>query len=71
MDQELKENVNNEEMLDSIKSRQIVQEIMNFGVNDFQIKKIIKFLALELECRETMLKIYGALEEEPESQIEL
>lgn len=70
MDQELEGKVK-EDMLDSIKSRQIVQEIMNFGVNDFQIKKIIKFLALELENRDTMLKIYGALEEEPESQIEL
>ena len=33
---------NNEvDVLDSVKSREIVQEILRFGVNDEQIKKII------------------------------
>ena len=34
--------------VDSIKSRQIVSEILDFGVNQYQLKKILKFLALEL-----------------------
>jgi hypothetical protein len=37
------------EMLDSIKARDIVRVIMDYGVNDNQVRKIIKFLSLELE----------------------
>lgn len=37
------------EMLDSIKARDIVKVIMDYGVNDNQVRKIIKFLLLELE----------------------
>lgn len=37
------------EMLDSIKARDIVRVIMDYGVNDKQVRKIIKFLSLELE----------------------
>lgn len=58
----------NKVTLDSLRSREIVQEIMNFGVDDFQIRKIIKFLALELEDRETMLNICSALEEDVEQK---
>lgn len=43
------------------KARLIVQEIMNFGVNDSQIREIIRILALELEDRDSMLKIYEFL----------
>ena len=39
----------NNQILDSAKSREIVSEILDFGVNQYQIKKIIKFLSLELE----------------------
>jgi hypothetical protein len=37
------------DVLDSIKARKIVKEIMDFGVNDKQLQKIIRFLSLELE----------------------
>lgn len=43
-----------ENVLESIKSREIVQEILRFGVNQNQILKIIYFLCLELEDRETL-----------------
>ena len=62
---------NEVDVLDSIKSREIVQEILRFGVNDEQIKKIIKLLALEIVDRELMLKIVKTLEGEEDNQIEL
>ncbi len=37
------------DVLDSIKARKIVKEIMDFGVSDRQLQKIIRFLSLELE----------------------
>lgn len=52
---------------DRAKARAIVGEILDFGVNDKQILEIIKLLALELENREIMLKIYeflGSAEED-------
>jgi len=53
-------------MLESSRSREIVQEILNFGVNDFQIKKIIKFLSLELEDRKLMQEIVKIITEDLE-----
>ena len=53
-------------------ARQIVQEILNFGVNDAVVREIIRQLALELEDREVMLKIFeflGSSEEQVESKI--
>ena len=41
----------------TIKCRQIVKEILDFGVSDFQKIKIIELLGMELENREHMLKI--------------
>lgn len=69
----LKEKIENLDVLDSVKAREIVQEILNFGVNDFQVRKIIKMLALELEDRDLMISICKVLDEEPEekSKIEL
>jgi len=64
MNESLESTLKEKDALDSLKSREIVKEIMNFGVNDFQIRKIIKFLALELESRETMLNICNALKED-------
>mgnify|MGYP001410146642 CR=1 FL=1 len=55
--------------LESIKCRQIVSEIMNFGVTQNQIEILIKLLALELEDREKMISIRNCLEA-PENQIE-
>jgi hypothetical protein len=54
------------DVLDSIKAREIVHEILNFGVNEFQKKKIIKLLALELEDREVMVKICEIFSENEE-----
>jgi len=62
------------DVLDSIKAREIVREILDFGVNELQKKKIIKLLALELEDRTTMMKICEIFvdEEQPsKSKIEL
>ena len=39
------------DILQSAKCREIVHEILNFGVNQGQIKTIIKLLSLELESR--------------------
>lgn len=39
---------------ESIKAREITQEILKFGVSQYQITKIIYLLALELEDRETL-----------------
>ena len=42
-------------------ARQVVQEIMEYGVTQFQIGKIIELLALELENRELMVRIRDAI----------
>jgi hypothetical protein len=42
---------------DSLKCRQIVSEVLNFGVSQEQISKLIYLLALELEDRELMVQI--------------
>ena len=44
-------------VLDKIRCRQIVTEILDFGVTQEQVKTIINLLALELEDRGLMLKI--------------
>jgi hypothetical protein len=43
------------------KSRNIVKEIINFGVNDSEIIKIISILSLELENTDLMRKIHFLL----------
>ena len=43
--------------LDSLVARQIVKEIMNFGVTQDQILRICKFLACELEDVSVMKEI--------------
>jgi hypothetical protein len=52
------------DILQNAKCREIVQEILNFGVNQEQIRTIIKLLSLELESRDMMLQINAALEED-------
>jgi len=42
---------------ETLKSRQIVSEILKFGVNQRQILNIIKLLAMELEDREALMVI--------------
>jgi hypothetical protein len=41
----------------TIQCREIVKEILNFGVSEFQKVKIIHFLSLEMENREDMLQL--------------
>ena len=55
------------EMLENVKSREIVQTIMDYGVSQHQIKKIIEFLAMELEERDIMVEVCRALSDSPES----
>ena len=50
--------------------REIVREILQFGVTDYQKVKIIELLGLELESREHMLKIIEASKSCLESQTE-
>jgi len=45
-----------------IKSRQIINEILDYGVSQKEIKTIIKLLALELEDTLTMKKIINFLD---------
>ena len=55
-------NISEEEQVDVLKNaaaREIVQEIMNFGVNQKQILQIINLLALELEDNNLMRSITG------------
>ena len=40
--------------------RQIISEILNFGVDEFQKLKVIYLLSLELEDRDALLKISKA-----------
>ena len=49
------------QLKDSIKAREITQEILNFGVNQFQIAKIISLLSLELENREVLQGVCDAI----------
>ena len=46
---------------DNIKAREITQEIIRHGVSQQQIEQIIYLLALELEDREAMLRLTGAV----------
>ena len=48
---------------DMIKCREIVQEILNFGVNQRQLLKIAYLLSLELESRDDMVKVSGCIQE--------
>tara|TARA_B100000214_G_scaffold116884_1_gene82543 strand:- start:398 stop:628 length:231 start_codon:yes stop_codon:yes gene_type:complete len=58
------------EMEKKIQSREIVKEILDFGVNEFQKRQIIKLLSLELEDISIAQKISSIMkesEEEPSS----
>ncbi len=56
-----------ENLEDTIKCREIVREILNFGVNQLQIKKIIQFLSLELEDRNLMVEINDVIKNDVEN----
>ena len=51
-----------QDILSAAKCREIVHEILNFGVDQYQLLTIIKLLGLELEDRETMLQITEVVE---------
>jgi|TARA_Y100000310_G_C20632420_1_gene789345 hypothetical protein len=55
------ETASESEATEMLQSRQIVAEIMNFGVRQEQILHIIKLLALELEDRGTLQSICDAI----------
>lgn len=50
-----------EDIIANAAAREIVHEIMNFGVNQQQIKQIINLLALELEDNNLMRSIIGLI----------
>ena len=66
MNKKRQDNLEDAIVIDSIKAREIVQEILKFGVNQHQIQKIIKFLALELEDRELMVGICSLFDNDSE-----
>lgn len=53
---------NDKDLAESVVSREITQEIMRYGVSQYQLKKIIKFLAFELEDNVMMKKICDVVE---------
>lgn len=60
---------NNVEDLQSIeKCRNIVNEILRFGVKELEIKKIIGLLSLELEDTDCMRQIQSVLRNENQQQ---
>ena len=69
---DLNEQINDKkdkEWLDEkIRSREIVSEILRFGVSQSHILHIINLLALELEDREMMLAIREITSEEEETK---
>ena len=46
-----------------LRCRQIVQEVIKFGVSQKQILNIIKLLAMELEDREALVAISAVIKE--------
>ena len=63
----MKKDMSENEQVDVLKravSREIVQEIMNYGVTQKQILQIINLLALELEDNELMRSIVGLCKEQ-------
>tara|TARA_A100001037_G_C14712339_1_gene440904 strand:+ start:81 stop:329 length:249 start_codon:yes stop_codon:yes gene_type:complete len=56
-----------EATLDNVVSREIVQEILRYGVTQDQILKIIEILAMELENRETMIAIVECINTDHET----
>ena len=58
---------NDVNILESSRSREIVHEILNFGVTQYQLKKIIKFLSMELEDRSLMKELVNIMEKDDES----
>lgn len=56
---------------DMTRSREIVAEIMRFGVSQAQLTQIINLLALELEDRDAMLAFTNVYKDLQEDTLEL
>ncbi len=54
-----------------IQCRQIVSEILNFGVDESQKLQIIKLVALELENNASMKKIVNIVSDIVENKVEI
>ena len=54
-------------LLEGVIAREIVQEIMKYGVSQDQIKKVIRLLALELENNALMRRVCKAIDDNVES----
>ena len=57
------------EIADSVVCREILQEILKFGVSQYQMRKIIKLLALELDNNALMKQICSSLDGENRNQL--
>ena len=49
------------DLADGVIAREIVQEILKYGVSQFQIEKIINLLALELEDNQKLKNVCDAI----------
>lgn len=54
---EIETSIDEEDAANYFMAREIVQEVVNFGVNQITLLKVIELLALEVENREQMLSI--------------
>jgi len=59
-----KSSVKDQQILESVKAREIVHEILNFGVSQNQILTVIKLLSLELEDINMMKSITQIIEDD-------
>tara|TARA_B100001057_G_scaffold321352_2_gene321576 strand:+ start:359 stop:592 length:234 start_codon:yes stop_codon:yes gene_type:complete len=55
-----------EDIQDNIKAREIVQSVLDYGVNQSQIIQIIKLFALELDNNDLMKEITGIINQSRE-----
>ena len=59
-----KSSVRDQQILEAAKAREIVHEILNFGVSQNQILTVIKLLSLELEDINMMKSITKIIEDD-------
>lgn len=59
-----KKEMSDDDLSDSFVARQIVHEIMNYGINQSQLKRVIHILSLELEDRDLMLILSDIIEKD-------
>ena len=60
-----------EDLLENAMAREIVREIMRFGVSQPQLLQIINLLALELEDNTTMKAIRQLIEDSKKTPLEV